>query len=502
MMRLLIADDDLLVCEAIKTRVEQEFGDACSWIGVAADGDSALRLAEQEHPNVAVLDIRMPGQDGLAVTRQLKATIPNIHIILLSAYSEFQYAQQAISFGVEEYLVKPFSPHQLVETLRKALQVMQEADNVRRKLQMTNQWLRRLVVEQLLTSRGPYDEDALQECATILGLGSPPNSVLVAEWMPLAQAGSIEEIVQTVTQRLLPGDPVHWLAPQRMAVLASFRPAPEGRQRLEVVADQLRRHLKRALGTEVWVGAGGPQASGEQLWRAYVDAIDALEAFASSLVRLPDPSQCAEALFASEGPADIMEKVQGAIGLRHGMVQADLIRWGFHLLTACHDRLVRVGGGSSELDALETTWSRELPATQDTEQFMAWMGKTLAALHSFQLHRTGLNTRQIVRAIAAHLDVHYMQEIDLASMARQYHLSVPHLSRLFKKEIGQNFSSYLTAVRLQAACTLLSQTDLSVFVVSRLSGFFSHRYFSSVFKHRFGVSPTDYRVDASQEGSG
>lgn len=499
MMRLLIADDDPLVCEAIKTRVEQEFGDSCSWIGLAADGDAALRLAEREQPNVAVLDIRMPGQDGLAVARQLKATVPDIHIVLLSAYSEFHYAQQAIHFGVEEYLVKPFSPHKLMETLRKALQVMQETVTVQRARQLTNQRLRRLVVEQLLTSRSPYDEDALQECAAILGLEYSPNSVLVAEWMPLAQPGSVAETVLTVAQRLLPGYPVHWLAPQRMAVLASFRPVPDGIQRLEAAADQLRRHLKRALGHEVWVGAGGPQASGEELWRAHAGAMEAL---ASPLIRLPDPSECAEALFATEGPAHVMDKVQGAIGSRHGVVQADLIRWGFHLLTACRDRLVRVGGGSSELDTLETTWSRELPATRDTEQFMAWMGKTLVSLHTFQRNRTGLNTRQVVRAIAAHVDVHYMQDIDLASMARQYHLSVPHLSRLFKKEIGQNFSSYLTAVRLEAARTLLSQTDLSVYVVSRLTGFFSHRYFSSVFKHRFRMSPTDYRAGEAAVGPG
>ncbi|MHB9144500.1 MAG: response regulator [Symbiobacteriia bacterium] len=494
-MRLLIADDDPLVREAIKTWVEREFGDLCSWIGLAADGDAALQLAEQEQPNVAVLDIRMPGQDGLIVTRQLKAAVPDMHIVILSAHGEFQYAQQAIHLGVEEYLVKPFSPEQLMDVLRKALQVMQEKVRVQRTRQLTNQRIRGLVVEQLLTSRSRYDKDTLQECAAILGLEHPPNSVLIAEWMPEADLGSdADNTVLAVAQRLLPGCPVHRLSPQRIAVLAQFPASPDGRQRLEAAADQLRRHLKRALGHEAWVGVGGPQVSGEDLSRAHADAMEVL---AGPLVRLPDPSAYAEALFAAEGPAHAIEQVQGAIRSRHGVIQADLIRWGFHLLTAYRDRLVRVGGGSVELDALVTTWSRDLPATRDTEQFEEWMGKTLVGLHTFKRNCTRLNTRQIVRAIAAHLDDHYMQDTDLASLALQYDLSVPHLSRLFKKEIGQNFSTYLTAVRLDAARTLLSQGDLSVYAVSKLTGFSSHGYFSSVFKRRFQMSPTDYRVGAA-----
>lgn len=119
-MRVLVADDERLEREGIVTLLEREFPGECTWIGQATDGRLAARLVAQHRPQVAILDIKMPGLDGLTVARRLRHLVPYAQVILLTAHAEFPYAQQAIRIGVKQYLLKPFAPRELIAAVRDA----------------------------------------------------------------------------------------------------------------------------------------------------------------------------------------------------------------------------------------------------------------------------------------------------------------------------------------------------------------------------------------------
>jgi len=90
-------------------------------VGEAASGREALDKVHDIRPDLIIMDIKMPGIDGIEATRQIKALYPNIEVLILTAYSKFSYSQQAIKAQATDYLLKPIQPQQLIEAVKLAL---------------------------------------------------------------------------------------------------------------------------------------------------------------------------------------------------------------------------------------------------------------------------------------------------------------------------------------------------------------------------------------------
>jgi len=117
MIKVLIADDHSIVRAGLR-RIVEESGDM-EVIAEAADGKGALLQVQKELPDVAVIDISMPGLDGLEVTSQLHAGYPKLPVIILTMHEEEQYVIRAIEAGAMGYITKRSAPEQLVNAIRK-----------------------------------------------------------------------------------------------------------------------------------------------------------------------------------------------------------------------------------------------------------------------------------------------------------------------------------------------------------------------------------------------
>ena len=106
MLKVILVEDEAIVREGLKNNIPwQEYG--YRFMGEASDGEMALPMIRKIRPDVLITDIKMPFMDGLALSRIVSQEIPDIKIIIISGYDEFEYAQQAIRVGVEQYLLKP-----------------------------------------------------------------------------------------------------------------------------------------------------------------------------------------------------------------------------------------------------------------------------------------------------------------------------------------------------------------------------------------------------------
>ena len=104
MLKVIIADDEIKVCNLIYQLVDWE----SMGLEVAAiinDGISAFDLIKEIEPDIVITDIRMPGYDGIELIRRTKEILPNVFFIIISGYNQFEYAQNAIRYGVENYLL-------------------------------------------------------------------------------------------------------------------------------------------------------------------------------------------------------------------------------------------------------------------------------------------------------------------------------------------------------------------------------------------------------------
>lgn len=131
MLKVFLVEDESIVREGLKNNIPwQEYG--YQFTGEASDGEMALPMIRKIRPDVLITDIKMPFMDGLALSQIVTQEIPDIKIIIISGYDEFEYAQRAIRVGVEQYLLKPITRGALRKVLleiREKIETEQEQKN-------------------------------------------------------------------------------------------------------------------------------------------------------------------------------------------------------------------------------------------------------------------------------------------------------------------------------------------------------------------------------------
>lgn len=125
MMRILICDDEGIVRQSLEFIIQKSFGDKCE-VESAKNGRMAIELTESFHPDIVLMDIQMPGINGIEAMQEIRKENKNIVFIVLTAYDKFEYTQKAIDIGVMSYLTKPINRDTLTETLRKAMKLVRE----------------------------------------------------------------------------------------------------------------------------------------------------------------------------------------------------------------------------------------------------------------------------------------------------------------------------------------------------------------------------------------
>ena len=128
--KIMLADDEGIVIDSLKFIIEKEFGDTFT-VEYAKTGRSVIELAERYRPDIAIMDIQMPGINGIEALREIRETNRSVVFIVMSAYDKFDYAKEAIKLGVLEYITKPMERTRIVAALKKAMEQIDRERNKR-----------------------------------------------------------------------------------------------------------------------------------------------------------------------------------------------------------------------------------------------------------------------------------------------------------------------------------------------------------------------------------
>jgi len=149
-MRILIADDELLERQAMKKFIRENFKDM-DVVGEAANGRMAIELAGEMQPDIIFMDIKMPGINGLEAIEHIHASQPMIKFILVSAFDTFEYAKQAMQFGIKDYLLKPGKKEEISHALlRVQKEILHEVTIEEEKQQLLKEKFIRRLIKQLI----------------------------------------------------------------------------------------------------------------------------------------------------------------------------------------------------------------------------------------------------------------------------------------------------------------------------------------------------------------
>ncbi|MEI7027890.1 response regulator transcription factor [Paenibacillus sp. y28] len=465
-----------------------------------ATGLEAVDYAEHTAPDMVITDIRMPGIDGLETIERLQALAPQLCCIILSGYDDFQYAQRGLRLGVKDFLLKPVPTEELYHTLDRLLKEQEGTRETQ---------LRTLKYElgHMLRGTGTGREPGLLPA----GGRWAAAVMLLVNWEAAVPAAMLEAVQWTAAA----GDsPACGLIPERGLVLEAdhnvyVRLWPllaESDADLRQQAYEWHRQCSR-LGTAHTVFICAP-GEGLALDNLYKKALTRLEdgfvpgrpAFADGL--LPKQAEFG-------GFWDMAKIIE--VHLRSGSY-TELRKSIGQLLLWLHERRVPAREAERQLTnllyALRFTMREQaapladLPEIEGLGQLLRrveayselapWLEERLTALT--EREGDGVDSpKGLVQRLKKEVASGYGGSVSLQLFAQRHHISVGYMSRLFKSETGVNFSEYLTSYRLDKALALLRDEALSLGDISALVGYEDPKYFSHMFKKRFGSPPNQYR---------
>ena len=124
-IKIFLVEDEIIIRQGIKKNINWQ-QEGFDFVGEASDGELAYPLIQNTKPDILITDIKMPFMDGLELSRLVKKELPDIKILVLSGYNEFEYAQEAINIGIADYLLKPITGAKLLEAVKKMAKIIEE----------------------------------------------------------------------------------------------------------------------------------------------------------------------------------------------------------------------------------------------------------------------------------------------------------------------------------------------------------------------------------------
>lgn len=444
MYSVVIADDEKMICSAIRSVLETSVSQISSFT-VFNDGEEASQWLRHNRADLLLLDIEMPGQTGLDIARMVRNQQADSYIVIITAYHEFDYAQQAIQASVNDFLTKPFSSKQLIASVEKGISFLEN--------RASRQADRHLARRSLLLSLCRSDVTPAGYGDICFCKNSTPLKHLTCTEVTLTNIGpnTPDPSIQNVLNEKL--------------ILATESDSPEQTSLLIEQTDELIRILVLSRNT--------PNLS-------FTDNLCELIGFHTG----SQPS-CAHRWFPS------FARYRAWLSCEREMNVL------FDLLTnssASHARkhivsfIQRLNPTQLEVfsDFLHTDYHLDSAADPDAIiQAMDLLTKN---------HLTSDTGNSIIDSAMQYMQRNYASAtLSLKSVSEALFISSSYLSRVFKKHTGRNFSDYLLNLRMEQAQTLLRTTSMPTTAIAAAVGYENLAYFRVSFKSYSGMTPSQFR---------
>lgn len=529
MYKILLADDEGIVIDSLKYIIEKEFGDACQ-IAFAKTGRSVIELAENFRPDIAIMDIQMPGINGIDAMKEMKASHSNTIFIVVSAYDKFDYAQKAINLGVLEYLNKPIDRNHIVSILKKAMQIIDKEREKRTQDLITREKMETVVpiIENgLIYSilfRENNNTDDIENFKHLLGLQENYGymAVLVCgdnqegTHMTNAAGASVRmqnqyREIREIVKEFFPSCSMGALMANKISLfLPAEDPKMEYNERIFLIekSRELVRKLRQKMDIKFRMGIGGVKYLHHSM-DSYNESLRALSHTTGSVAHVDDlPIGCDyEENYPIETEKQLFEKTQS--GDLNGVIASanlffdwmqenyseymtdiklkvlEFVLWAEHLAYESGGMTYHFRSRQSYLPTLN-----QLEQLDDVRNW--FIDRVSEACRNVVIKKEEQSNTIISRA-KQYIDSHYSRDISLAEVSREVDISPYYFCKIFKEETGENYIEYLTNIRIEQAKELLMNTELSMKEICAKIGYSDPNYFSRAFKKKVGVTPTEYK---------
>ncbi|KAF6577751.1 response regulator transcription factor [Paenibacillus sp. EKM212P] len=514
MIKVVIVDDEPKLRQGLQTLIPWE---SLGFIvtATAANGKEALEVIEEKAPDVVIVDIRMPVMDGLQLIEHLRSSGHHLHFMILSGYADFEYAKQAIKYGVFGYLVKPVDIDEMSSSLKRIRERIEEE-------RLQGEWRKREVINRDLYLHSLLVPQERTEDPAKLRSKAIEADLLWSNYEVVVVYPRVSEVDRSdVAYQLLNGLKAK-IEGQMMGLVTVIPPytvlllnAPlRGRERREILHNEIR---NVADNVRFAAATGGVVSAPEDIFKSFLKAQEAVkQSFFSEKNRLLGPypffsSSLDSPRLSADKAEETMEEFifrlyyslevgnqtailpllneAAAFFLKQGQDEKSIKESFFFLSNAIIHKLT--AGFCIELKETEEV-SRFLNGIYQHDHLYDLLEETHRFLLTLAQDSEHRGKELEFKKMIDFIHKHYADNLRLEALAGLLNYSTAYLGQLFKNKTGEYFNTYLDRVRIQKAKELLGQ-GMKVYEVAESVGYTSVNYFYSKFKRYEGRSPSEYR---------
>lgn len=502
-MKILIVEDEIRIREGLEN-ILKKFSEDFELVGNAEDGLEGLKAIRELRPDIVITDIRMPKLDGLEMLKQAVSEQIPIKAIVLSAYSEFEYARSAIKLGVTEYLLKPISFHEFSNALEN---VKREVEKERQKKPSQIGTIEH-IFQAILNNQLNINEEVITYLQNNYQLDEEQPLVILCAYIGTDYEASLETEKKYFQHALSYYDISYAMMESEyhkslIIVLYHYQDSHDLERCIQL---QILKKSGKKMSVG-WFEIKGIRnlRSGFDMLYPYMDWNISLDK--EILISYPKIKnvQTASCIY----PMELETKMKVLICSDYSAEEMKLLVKEFHSafqdgkiylpkeIKECYVRflwaVIGIAKEMGYLKAEDIEQQRLLSVIMNAkmqEELVSAADMVFSAIKPEVEEKVSHLT---VKRMKSLIHEFYKSGITLEEIGVKLNITPEYLGTLFHKEVGVSFSSYIKNYRINKAKELLCGTELKLYQIAEQVGYTDSKYFSKVFKEITGQLPTEYR---------
>ena len=493
---LLIVDDETIFRKGLSEYINWETYD-CVVSATAKNGTEAIDIIESTPIDIVITDVRMPSLDGIGLAKYIHENHPEISVIILSGYSEFEYARSAIQYNVAEYLLKPAAKKDVINAVQNVAKKLLESKSSISKSEQA--FLKDQFFQELTDHVVP--DDSLNKLSNFdINLN---NYYVAAFQLPddMSMVGTLKDII--IDNKLNS----YCFRYNNLIINVYFDYETEDTSAIIDNCNTIDSSFKMFTSLNVNAGISGYHHSARNFSTAVSEAILALSLnfyFSAHVVEFSSDYVAGKETFSADTNLLLHDFENSVIQLDFKSA-SDILGSIFNKLESnfSDENTVRSICTQIYLICYRVMLKSNTLPTEDE-----YINKINSGSDFFQLKETVRNLiydvkkqltqsskkySSFIEETITYIKEHIADDLSLELIAQNVHTNESYLSRTFKKECGHSIVSYITMLRISMAKDFLANTNLKTFEISDKIGIHDPAYFSVIFKKNTGLSPKDYR---------
>lgn len=500
--KLLIVDDEATMRKGIANFMNWEAID-CEVAATASDGLEAIDILKETPIDIVITDIKMPEADGLEVAKYVYENHPDIKVILLTGYADFEYAQTAIRYNVSSFILKPTNKKSLFEAVQEAQKSLiiskKNSSIAKEELAFLKDQLLQELTDQPCTKKR---QERLDE------LGLSLEHYCIAAFQMTSSGDDIASLKRIIIEEKRNAYCYRY---NNLIITVYFLARPCTDVPAEILNNC--REIAKIAGSlaerDILAGISNPHSHAPEFGTAVAEAIHALSLtfYASENISLfSDAPENDTYSLTAENSMDLF-RFENCLNNRQFDSAASTINSIFmkfksnltnsydaknicsQIYYICSRVLIQ---STTDNAGLEAEYLSEIHRAADIFSLEQTI-RRLTSLTCQRLLGEHVIQNKLASSAVSYIHEHLAEPLSLESLAQELHISASHLSRTFKKSRNESLTEYINRARIEKAKEYLKTTDTLTYEIAELVGYHDPTYFSSIFKKYVGVSPTEYR---------